>query len=454
MESPMLPTLTIPELALVVLLGPAGAGKSTFARRHFRPTEILSSDACRALVADDEGDQSANAAAFEVLHVIAAHRLAAGRLTVIDATNAESRARQPLVALAREYYVQPVAIVLDPGEATCVARSQARTERPVGAAVIQRQAEELRQALPGLAKEGFRLVYRLSSAAEIEAATVIREPLPCNLRSLGGPFDVIGDVHGCFDELSTLLERLGYQVAPTAGPDGSPDYRVQPPPGRIAIFVGDLIDRGPRSAEVLRLVLAMVRDGVALCLLGNHDDKLRRRLMGREVALTHGLAETVAQLDREPPAFRAQVRQFLEQRPLHYVLDGGRLVVAHAGLPEAMHGRVAPAVRDFALYGATTGETDEYGLPVRLHWAADYRGAALVVYGHVPVPSAEWINHTIDIDTACGFGGALTALRYPERELVSVPARRAYATRARPIGPLGCTPPPPSKLGGAPLEVP
>src|SRR5204863_2243151 len=117
----------------------------------------------------------------------------------------------------------------------------------------------------------------------------------------------------------------------------------------------------------------------------------------------------------------------------HFVLDDGKLVVAHAGMKEIMQGRGSGAVRDFALYGETTGETDEFGLPVRYNWAAEYHGVAQVVYGHTPVPQPEWLNRTINIDTGCVFGGKLSALRYPEGELVSVPARRVYAVPARPL---------------------
>ena len=160
--------------------------------------------------------------------------------------------------------------------------------------------------------------------------------------------------------------------------------------------------------------------------------KLVRKLRGRDVQITHGLAESLAQLEAEPTEFRDAGRTaFLDGLVSHYVLDGGELVVAHAGMKEEMQGRGSGAVRDFALYGETTGETDEFGLPVRYDWAAEYRGAATVVYGHTPVPEPEWLNRTINIDTGCVFGGTLTALRWPERELVSVPPRATYA---EPVG--------------------
>jgi polynucleotide kinase-phosphatase len=199
------------------------------------------------------------------------------------------------------------------------------------------------------------------------------------------------------------------------------------------VFLGDLVDRGPDTAGVLRLVMGMVATGTALCVPGNHDQKLLRKLQGRDVRIAHGLAESLAQLEREPAEFVEEVCRFLDGLVSHYVLDDGRLVVAHAGMKAAYQGRSSGRVRDFALFGETTGETDEFGLPVRYNWASDYRGSARVVYGHTPVPRPEWLNRTICIDTGCVFGGALTALRYPELELVSVPAARTYSEPVKPL---------------------
>jgi len=193
------------------------------------------------------------------------------------------------------------------------------------------------------------------------------------------------------------------------------------------------VDRGPRIPQVLKLVMNAVASGAALCVPGNHDMKLMRKLRGRDVQITHGLAESLAQLAGEPEDFRKRVAEFIDDLVSHYVLDDGKLVVAHAGMKEAMQGRGSGAVREFAMFGETTGETDEFGLPVRYNWAAEYRGTAAVVYGHTPVPEPEWLNRTINIDTGCVFGGKLTALRYPEKELVSVPARQVYATPAKPF---------------------
>ena len=212
-------------------------------------------------------------------------------------------------------------------------------------------------------------------------------------------------------------------------------YHVVPPQGRRAIFLGDLTDRGPDSPGVLRLVMGMVADGSALCVPGNHDVKLLRKLNGKDVKVSNGLEKTLEQLAPEQPAFIEEVRRFLDSLISHYVLDDGRLVVAHAGLKESMQGRGSGAVREFCHYGETTGERDEYDLPVRLDWAAEYGGRAAVVYGHTPVGRPQWVNNTINIDTGCVFGGSLTALRYPELELVCVEAEETYAESPKPFLP-------------------
>jgi len=201
--------ISVPELSLVVLVGASGSGKSSFAREHFKPTEVLSSDFCRDLVSDDENDQAATKDAFDVLIYIAGKRLAAGRLTVVDATNVQPEARKPLVALAREHDFLPVAIVLNLPEKLCHERNRDRPDRDFGPHVVRNQTRQLRRSLKRLKKEGFRQVFVLSSPEEVATATVERQRLWTNLEHESGPFDIIGDVHGCYLELVALLERLG-----------------------------------------------------------------------------------------------------------------------------------------------------------------------------------------------------------------------------------------------------
>jgi protein phosphatase len=423
--------MSIPDFALVILIGPTGSGKSTLARKHFLPTEIVSSDACRATVSDDETDQAASTDAFELLRLTAGIRLRRRKLAVIDATSVQRADRAGLVALARQYHALPVALVLDIDPELCHQRNQSRPNRDFGPNVPLSHSRALRRSLKGLQKEGFRLVHVIRTPEEADALEIAREPLWTDRRAESGPFDIIGDVHGCFDELVALLSKLGYAVDPHVPGEGLLSARH--PEGRRAFFVGDLTDRGPRNVDCLRLVMGMCSEGSATCVMGNHDQKLARWLSGRKVTVNRGLERTVAEMEACSAAFRKSAHGFLDTLRSHAWLADGRLVVAHAGLKEEMHGRGSAAVRSFAMFGDTTGEVDEVGLPVRRDWARGYRGAADVVFGHTPVPRAEWLNNTICIDTGCVFGGELTALRWPEREIVSMPAATVYSEPARPF---------------------
>jgi polynucleotide kinase-phosphatase len=423
--------VTVPSMGLVVLVGVSGSGKSTFARSHFKATEVVSSDFCRGLVADDENDQSATPDAFDVLHYIVGTRLRRGLLTVVDATNVQQAARASLIKLAKSHDVLVDAIVIDVPESLAVGRNKQRPDRNFGSHVVSRQHRDLKRSLGRLNKEGFRRVHVLRGTEQIESVDIVRER-PWNDRTeVRGPFDIFGDIHGCASELRTLLAELGWELQY----DGDLAVTASHPEGRQAVFVGDLVDRGPDTPGVLRLVMGMVEAGTALCVSGNHEAKLVRALRGSKVTASHGLAESLAQLEAEPEDFRKSVLGFMDGLISHYVLDDGKLVVAHAGLKESYHGRSSGRVRSFALYGDTTGETDDYGLPVRYPWAQEYRGQAMVVYGHTPVPKAEWINNTICLDTGVVFGGELTALRYPEREIVAVPAEQEWYEPVRPLIP-------------------
>ncbi len=493
----MTTTLTIPNFSLVLLIGASGSGKSTFAAKHFLPTEVLSSDRLRGVVSDDENSLEATNDAFDALHYLAAIRLRRRKLVVVDATNVQPDSRKPLLKLAADHDALAAAIVLNLPERVCQDRNRTRPERDFGPHVVRNQTRSLRHSLRDLRREGFRYVYVLDEN-RIDAAQIERTPLWTDRSTDHGPFDIIGDVHGCCDELVELLGLLGYVAddgrstmddvqaheepdpawTPGSGIDQavpghrhaaphrpssivdrhpSEDHRpssivhrptanhrpspivYRHPEGRKAVFLGDLVDRGPKVVETARLVMEMVEAGQALCVPGNHDIKLMRCLQGKRVQMTHGLPDTVAQIESLPEDGREDFRQefvkFVDGMVSHYLLNDGKLVVAHAGMIESYQGRASGRVREFAIWGDTTGETDEFGLPIRYPWATEYRGSALVVYGHTPVPEAEWLNRTINIDTGCVFGGKLTALRYPEREFVQVPAKQLYAIPARPFLP-------------------
>ncbi|MBB6049268.1 polynucleotide kinase-phosphatase [Armatimonas rosea] len=434
--------IDLPDFALVVLVGASGSGKSTFAGKHFLPTEVLSSDYLRGVVCDDEGSLEATGDAFAALHYLAGIRLKRRKLTVIDATNVQEHARKPLLALAHQYHAVPVAIVLDVPEKTCYARNQARPNRDFGPHVVQRHSRELKRSLKFLKKEGFRYVFHLDGEEAIAATELARVPLWTDRRTEHGPFDFIGDVHGCYDELQALLGKLGYDEA-----GGHPE-------NRRLVFVGDLVDRGPKSVEVASFVMEAVAAGRALCVPGNHDDKLKRALEGKKVTVNHGLEQSLEQIDALPEAereaFKARFIAFVESLVSHLWLEDGALCVAHAGIREDLIGRASRAVREFCLYGDPTGERDERGLPIRRDWAADYSGKTNVIYGHTPIERAQWRGNTINLDTGCVFGGQLTALRWPERTIVGVEAKASYAEHPQPLREAEAAKSPFPSDGGAP----
>ena len=419
-------TLAIPSSSLVVLVGASGAGKSVFAASHFQPSEVLHGDNDRYALEDGAVIQ----AAFDSVRSHVEARMAQGELTVVDAANVNPEERAALIRMARAYDMLAVAIVLNLDERACREHNEARPDSEQNARLIHDQVMELHRSLSGIERQGFASVFILNTPEEIAAVRVERFPLAPDRRNEIGPFDLIGDLHGCYDELVKLLTKLGYREDASAG--------MRHPAGRRVVFLGDMVDRGPKVVETARLVMRMVEAGQALCAPGNHDVKLQRALGGRNVQVKHGLRESLTQIELLPPdersTFIQQYCAFVDSLPTHYVLDGGALVVAHAGLVEAYHGRISGRVREFALYGETTGERDQYGLPIRVNWAADYTGKAAVIYGHTPQREAFWLHNTINIDTGCVFGGHLTALRWPERELVSVPALATYSKHSGALG--------------------
>jgi len=424
-EKKVITEIKLPELSLVFLIGVSGSGKSSFARKHFKHTQIVSSDICRGIVSDDENNQSSTKDAFELLDYIVSMRLKNGLMTVIDATNLRSQDRKGLISIARKYHCLPVAIILNIPKDICQLRNESREDRTFGKHVIRSQFSTMRQGLRGLKREGFRNITHLRSVEEIDGIEKITsQPMYNNRKELTGPFDLIGDIHGCYDELVELLEKLGYQIE---------NHNATHPENRTLIFLGDLNDRGPKTPDVYKLAMNMVADGNALCVLGNHDFKLLKYLRGSKVKVNHGLEQTVEQLNNETDEFILQLKDFLAGLISHYVLDEGKLVVAHAGLKEEMHGRGSGAVRSFCMYGETTGEIDQFGLPVRHNWASEYKGRTKILYGHTPVPIPTWLNNTLNIDTGCVFGGKLTALRYPENQLVEVQAKKVYCEPVKPI---------------------
>ena len=226
-------------------------------------------------------------------------------------------------------------------------------------------------------------------------------------------YDVIGDVHGCLDALRRLCAALGY------------DDAFCHAEGRRLVFLGDLVDRGPDSVGVLSLVGRLVSRGRALLTLGNHDDALLRWLCGESVDTQKGgLAQTLTQIEArtDKKLVKKAAAALYQRAPLYLLLDGGALIVAHAGIEEEMIGRTDPETRRFVLNGDAVGKSPD-GKTLRRDWAADYHGTAFIVYGHTPQERADVRGCTVNIDTGAYRGGQLTALRWPERTLISVPSR-------------------------------
>jgi protein phosphatase len=235
-------------------------------------------------------------------------------------------------------------------------------------------------------------------------------------------FDIIGDIHGCYDEFLQLIQQLGYQMD-----TGIPVH----PNGRNLVFVGDSMDRGPDSVKMLKLLFKIQNMSTLYYSPGNHCNKLYRFAKGNQVQPTHGLETTIAELDALPKEerkqFLSQYRMFYEALPLYQLLDEGKLIIAHAGIREDMIGKPrSEEIRIFVLYGDITGQKLADGRPLRRDWAKQYKGSPCIVYGHTPVTEARFVNNTVNVDTGCVFGGKLTALRYPEMEIESVLSQQPF----------------------------
>ncbi len=409
--------IEIPANSFVALVGISSSGKSTFAKKHFFENEILSSDYFRGMLTNDENTQSVNEDVFETLYYIANKRLKRNLLTVIDATNLQRDARKKVLLQAKDQYVTSVAIVINTSLETAKARHELRDDRSFGVNVLTKQSHQLRKSINKLKREGFRYVFVIEED-DLNNVEIIRNKLRSDKNDESGPYDIIGDVHGCYDELCILLDKCGYDV--------DKDNHIAVHNERQAIFLGDLCDRGPKNVDVLKLVMNMVKTNNAYCISGNHDKKLERYLDGRNVTISHGLDLTINQLENESEQFCIEVKEFLSSLVSHYCFDDLRLVVSHAGIKEEMQGKASRKVREFCLYGDVDGSLDSNGKPKRKDWTKNYRGNALVVYGHTVKTNIANVNNTLCIDTGCVYGGKLSAYKYPENKIVSIDALSTY----------------------------
>jgi protein phosphatase len=419
-------TITVTSPGLVLLVGCIGAGKSTLAQRLFEKHEIVSIDDYREVVSGDRRDQGATADAVAVAAEVVERRLKRRLLTVIDATNVRSEDRRVWTEIAARTHSLVTAIVLDPGQGFCQRMAEARDGDRHSPKAVAQQHNTLARDRRRLKHDGIRNIVTLSDPAMIAAAELVRRPTWNDLRTEHGPFDIIGDIHGMTDELEELLVKLGWAVIWVNNPGEGRHPSLFHPDGRKLVFLGDACDRGPRSLDALLIMKEAVSSGHGFAVASNHDDRLQRWLKGREVTISHGLDATIAEFEGKSAQFRSDMADFIDGLSGHLVFDGGRLAVAHVGLREDMILGASREARQFAVFGPM-GLPGKDGKIAREDWADEYRGSTHIVYGHTVVDEPVWHNRTINIDTGAVFGGSLTALRWPEKELVSVKAKSQHA---------------------------
>jgi protein phosphatase len=411
--------MKLEQRTLVLLCGPIGSGKSTFASKWFG-AHIVSADTIREMISGDAGNQNVSREAFDILYTLVDVKMRHGFPVVIDNLNHNARSRRDWFKLADKYGYKKIAIVFDHVDNNVCQAQNAGRKRVVPADIVKKSVETFFDGLKHLAEDDINEIIHASSVNE---PFVFQDTSVVNSVEIVDKAVIIGDTHGCLPELIALIEDLRIK--------GLLD-------GRKIVFVGDFADRGPSNAGTLEYIMNLVEQGLALAVRGNHDDKLRRYLMGNNIKLGHGIAETVNQIEAREDAkeFKAKLLNFISSLPLYLVLDGGKLVVAHAGIEDSMIGKDDKgAIRTFCLFGKITGNKDENGFPERLDWAAERvvnENSPWIVYGHAAQTNGKpyIINKTANVDTACCFGGKLTAFVYPEAETVSVDAYAKYADHA------------------------
>jgi predicted kinase len=427
--------------SLVLLVGPSGSGKSTFAHNYFRPTEIVSSDVCRALVCDDESNQRVSGTAFEVFYKIIDSRLKHKKLTVADATNLTRSARYSLSRYASEHEVPLVVLAFDTPVEQCIANN-AKRARFVPPEVITKHHADYLGALERIMDGGdYEPVYDQVIRLDPEQRYTVKIATPGVTEMLAVGWDIIGDIHGCMEELCELLARLGYEIeVHTTFP-----LRAIHPYGRRIAFVGDITDRGPFNDAALAAVKSLVDAGDAVCVQGNHDNKLGRALKGNKVKIGHGLQGTLDQLNEfAPPEAQAEYKDFLINLPYQLTLTvpgqsiPESVVISHAGIPRYMVGRNDKTAQSHAIYGDVKGHGDD-GFPIRSEaWVSSWpnqRGQPWQVHGHTVTDNAfgDRDYRVVNVDSGCVFGGKLTAFRFPEVTLVQVDALKTYHEREKSI---------------------
>ena len=423
--------LRLPSNGLVVLVGPSGSGKSTFAQKHFDPQAIISTDSCRKLLSGTLKStselQEYSEGAFVMFYAWIRARLRHNLLAVADSTALRRGYRDALMAIAREEHVKVVFLFFDTKKDECVLNDAKRimAER-VGEGVIKKQFSRLNESRGWLRHADE--VYPIKPTDEVEIEfTQIKNAIE------SPAIDVIGDVHGCYDELIELIEKLGYTKGIIHCLHDSKDYEVYAQNGRRLVFVGDLIDRGPESYKVLDFVKRHVEAGVADLVLSNHEKKFRGWLSGKNVLVKPEFQKTLdalpADLDKNG------LKRFFYNLKAYRTWDspdGQKWVVAHAAFDPKFLGKMDKEIEDYCIYGPVESVDPITHTPKRIAWWEKYRSKVGVVYGHVAAEDGKprIVNGTWGIDTGCVHGLNLTALRLPEREIVQVKARQIYSGTA------------------------
>ncbi|MFJ7753650.1 polynucleotide kinase-phosphatase [Peribacillus muralis] len=438
--------IVLPYAGIVLLIGPSNSGKSTFLKsmiekEEIAPSEVIGSDDFRIMVSDiefidwrdrakDEADslmdeyQAISGEAFSVMDAVIEARCRLNKLTMLDATNLHPDDRKRYIAIAKKHHVPIQAIVLDIPEEILLARDEGR-EHPRGKRRIKQQCQTFKREKRNLKKEDFSSIYTIKEAENLE---VSRNTNPLE-KDIGYGIDIIGDIHGCHEELILLLEKLGYQK--------NQEGLYLHPEGRKFVSVGDVMSRGPESLKTMLFFHEHVQKAAAYMIDSNHGWKIARWLDGRNVTLNHGDEKVEEDFKRyeeehgsEKTAEAKQaLKEFLLQAPSHYVFtkNGVQTVICvHAGIRDGFIGKQSDAVSDFCRYGDTDG-FDERGKPVRKDWHISHKKSTLIIWGHDPKPQPLLINNTINIDQGAVFGGELTAFRYPERQVISVKASQNHS---------------------------
>jgi protein phosphatase len=239
----------------------------------------------------------------------------------------------------------------------------------------------------------------------------------------GEQYDFIGDIHGCYETLKSLLEKLDYKF------NDSNNCWVHSSGNRIPVFLGDLVDRGPASYQVIALVMQMVRNNLAKYVPGNHCNKLFRHLKGNNVKVGNALKITLVHIEYEKKQNFEEVNRvlndfvdYIDKCKYHIVLDKGNVIAVHAAVDVENVGVYNKRTKEKNIYGfLDNSKVDEDGRPLRIPTYDIYKGKSLVVHGHIANEEPIFKNNVLDIDTGCGIkGGKLTAYRYPEGNFVSI----------------------------------